>query len=127
MRALRRGQASVETLLVFLIFLMVLGVAYFAASRIAAAAQQRMGISLSEKSFSELSAKLWEACSLGNGNVRTVKMEGVGANISASGNSLLFSAGGFSAKVNSSCEISGGVLNAASARIENVGGKLEIS
>ncbi len=127
MLALRRGQASVETLLVFLIFLMVLGVAYFAASRIATAAQQQMSRSLSEKSFAELSAKLDEACSLGNGNVRIVAVEGGSANISAGGNSLVFSAGGFSAKANSSCEIAGNALNAASARIENAGGKLEIS
>ena len=123
-----RGQLSVETLLVFLIFLMVLGIALFASSRIVAAAQNQEAYALSKSSFEEFSSKLSQACSLGNGNVRRVGINGAPAAVSADGNALEYRAGNFSARLNSSCGIS--VLRAGAAdvfKIDNVEGKIEIS
>jgi len=124
-----RAQASIEALLVFLIFLSAFGIVYAASSRLASAAQSRLDTSLSQSSFSDFSAKLQSACALGNGNVREVEVKGNAAFLSSpTGNSIVFAAGGFSARANSSC----GIALAASApsrffRIENKEGTLEIS
>ena len=123
-----RAQASIETLLVFLIFLSAFGIVYAASSRLASAAQSRLDASLSQSSFSDFSAKLQSACSLGNGNVREVEVKGKPALLTAEGNGITFSAGTFSARANSSCEISLSTDSPArSYRIENVNGSLEIS
>ena len=132
MRAYTRSnflaQASIETLLVFLIFLSAFGIVYAAGSRLAAAAQSRLDISSSQSSFSDFAAKLQSACFLGNGNVRVVEVNGKAAILSTEGNSITFTAGSFSARVNSTCEIS---LLASepsrSFRIENMNGTLEIT
>ena len=127
-KAAQKGQVSVETLLVFLIFLMVLGIAYFASSKIAGAAQREEAYALSKNSFGEFSSKLSQACSLGNGNVRKVDVAGAPASIRMEGDALEYSAGNFSAELNSSCEISvadGGASNVF--LIRNNGGKIEVS
>ncbi|MFA6328016.1 MAG: hypothetical protein WCY41_01075 [Candidatus Micrarchaeia archaeon] len=122
------AQASIETLLVFLIFLSAFGMAYAASSRLAAGAQARLDTSLSQSSFSDFSAKLQSACALGNGNVRVVEVKGKAATLSAEEKSITFTAGSFTAAANSSCEIS---LAAGAAskffRIENKEGRLEIN
>ncbi|MCX6770991.1 MAG: hypothetical protein NTX79_02965 [Candidatus Micrarchaeota archaeon] len=137
-----RAQASVETLLVFIIFLSALGISYAAGSRLASAAQSRLDTSLSQSSFLEFSAKLQSACSLGNGNVREVEAKGKMATLKlaedeaeqasaapgSTGSSIIFIAGNFSARANSSCAIS--LASGAPARffrIENRGGVLEIT
>ena len=133
MRAHRRSsilaQASIETLLVFLIFLSAFGIVYAASSRLASAAQSRLDTSLSQSTFSDFAAKLQSACSLGSGNVREVEVKGnTVALASSASNSITFTAGNFSAQANSSCEIS---LAAGAPsrffRIENKDGKLEVS
>jgi len=123
-----RAQASIETLLVFLIFLSAFGIVYAASSRLASAAQARLDTSLSQSSFSEFSAKLQSACSLGNGNVREVEVKGKAATLSAEGNHITFSSGNFSATASSSCEISLSANGPARAfRIENKEGTIEIN
>jgi len=133
-----RAQASIETLLVFLIFLSAFGIVYAASSRLASGAQTRLDTSLSQSSFSDFSAKLQSACSLGNGNVREVEVKGKPATLALSdeaarlpgsgGSSLIFTTGSFSARANSTCGIS---LAASSPsrffRIENKDGMLEIT
>ena len=123
-----RAQASIETLLVFLIFLSAFGIVYAASSRLAAGAQSRLDTSLSQSSFSDFSAKLQSACSLGNGNVREVEVKGKEASLSVEGNGIIFTTGSFSARANSSCEISLAASSPARFfRIENKNGMLEIS
>jgi len=137
-----RAQASVETLLVFLIFLSAFGIVYAASSRLAAASQSRLDTALSQSSFSDFSAKLKSACALGNGNVREVVVKGKPATLKTAGDeaeqaalapegtgsSLIFTAGDFSARANSSCEIMLSASAPARAfRIENKDGVLEIS
>jgi hypothetical protein len=125
-----RAQASIETLVVFLIFLSAFGMVYMASSRLASAAQSRLDTSVSQSYFSEFSAKLQSACSLGSGNVRTVDVKGKPAALSPmpDGNSIIFTAGSFSARANTSCEISSLPLAASSSfAIENKNGKLEVS
>ena len=137
-----RAQASTETLLVFLIFLSAFGIVYAASSRLAASAQARIDASLSQSSFLDFSAKLQSACSLGNGNVREMEVKGKAAALALAeekigqdahtpgdtGGSIIFTAGNFSARANSSCEIS---LAASGAlrhfTIENKNGTLEIN
>jgi uncharacterized protein (UPF0333 family) len=123
-----RAQASLELLLLFAVFLTLLGISLFSASKLNAAAQKRSELSLAERSFADFSAKLSQVCSLGNGNVRTVKIEGAKAEISEEGNALTFQAGSFAASAASSCEIS--VQQAAPSdrfTIRNIDGKIEIS
>ena len=123
-----RAQASIETLIVFIIFLSAFGIVYAASSRLAAGAQTRLDTSLSQSSFSEFSAKLQSACALGNGNVREVEVKGKPAALSADGKSIKFTAGNFSSTTNSSCEISITTGSPAhSFSIENKDGALEIS
>lgn len=123
-----RAQISIETLLILLLFLMVLGISYSAASNIGASAQKTIQASLSRASFNEFSSKLSEACSLGNGNVRVVEVKGEPARLSAEGNGLAFASGAFSSVINSSCEIS--LLQSQPSKrltIKNVDGKIEVS
>ena len=133
-----RAQASIETLLVFLIFLSAFGIVYAASSRLAAGAQARLDTSLSQSTFSDFSAKLQSACSLGNGNVREVEVKGKPATLAltdeatllsgSGGSSIIFAAGNFSARANSTCEIS--LATSSSSRffrIENNNGTLLIS
>ena len=61
----RKAQISVETLLVFLVFLVILGIAYTASTRLGAASQQSINKALSRETFNELSGKIEEACLLG--------------------------------------------------------------
>ncbi len=137
-----RAQASIETLIVFIIFLSAFGIVYAASSRLAAGAQTRLDTSLSQSSFSDFAAKLQSACALGNGNVREVEVKGKPATLALAedsagqaanapgdaGSSIAFSAGSFSARANSSCGISLRTDSSArSFRIENANGTLEIS
>ena len=137
-----RAQASIETLLVFLVFLSAFGIVYAASSRLAAGAQARLDESLSQASFLEFAAKLQSACSLGNGNVREAELKGKMATLAlADGDSgqaarlvgggrsaISFTAGKFSARANSTCEIEIAASGPArSFRIENRNGTLEIS
>jgi len=141
-RPILLAQASIETLLVFLIFLSAFGIVYAASSRLAAASQARLDTSLSQSSFLEFSSKLQSACALGNGNVREVEVKGKMATLmladseaeqaalapGGNGSSLIFTAGDFSARANSSCEILLSTVSPARAfRIENKDGVLEIS
>ena len=124
----KKAQASAETLIVFLIFLSAFGIIYAASSRLAASAQSHLDISLSQKDFSEFSSKLASACSLGNGNAREAWVKGKPAELSMEGNSVIFAAGSFSARVNSTCEISLSTNGPARAfHIENKEGVLEIN
>jgi len=122
------AQASIETLLVFLIFLSAFGIVYAASSRLASAAQSRLDTSLSQSAFSEFAAKLQSSCSLGSGNARTVEVKGKAATLSLQGKSVTFTAGNFSAQANSSCEILLATSGPSGAfHIENKDGTLEIS
>ena len=126
--SLRSGQLSIETLLILLLFLIVLGISYAAASRIGASAQKSIQASLSKTSCNEFSSKLSEACALGNGNVRVVEVKGEPATVYSEGKAYTFSAGAFASAANSSCEVS--VLQSLSSKhftITNKGGKIEVS
>jgi len=128
MRLNSHAQASIETLLVFLIFISAFSIVYVASSRLAASAQSRLDTSLSQSSFTEFAAKLQSACSMGNGNIRTVEVRGNPASLFADGNSIVFTAGSFSARANSSCELSLAASSPARFfRIENNNGTLLVS
>ncbi|MFA6214795.1 MAG: hypothetical protein WC717_05995 [Candidatus Micrarchaeia archaeon] len=123
-----RAQASIETLLAFLIFLSAFGLVYAAGSRLASASQSRLDLSLSQSSFSEFSSKLASACSLGNGNVRIADVKGKPAALAADGNSVAFTAGNFSATASPPCQISIAASGPSkSFHIENKEGVLEIT
>lgn len=128
MRLNSHAQASIETLLVFLIFISAFGIVYVASSRLAASAQARLDTSLSQSSFSEFSAKLQSACSMGNGNTRTVEVRGNPASLFADGNSITFTAGSFSARANSPCGLSLAENSPShSFTMENKNGVVEIN
>lgn len=123
-----RGQMSFEALLLFLVFLTLLAIAYTAAGNVGSAAQKKTALSLSQSDFNEFSAKMAQACSLGDGNVRIAEMRGNKATLAASGQSVTFSAGNFSATASPACEIV--LLQGEPAgffRIKNTLGKIEIS
>lgn len=125
-----KAQLSVETLLVFLVFLIILGIAYTASTRLYSASQQGINAALSRESFNELSSKIEEACLLGSGNVRIVKIKGQPVSLSAEGRALAFFAPGFSATYDSPCGISidqEKSMPSAAFTIENSGGAIRIS
>ncbi len=130
MRSNFLAQASIETLIVFLIFLSAFAIVYAASSRLAAGAQSHLDKSISQSSFSDFSAKLQSACALGSGNVREVQVKGAPASLSqeAGGKSVTFVAGAFTATANSTCEISlASSEDSHFFRIENKDGVLEIT
>lgn len=124
-----RAQISVETLLVFLIFLVLLGIAYTATSRLGFAADRQVNAALSRGSFNDLSNRLEEACMLGNGNVRTVSIKGSPAALSQAGEKQLeFRTPYYASATNSSCALEVAQQKPSSAfTIKNAGGKIEIS
>jgi uncharacterized protein (UPF0333 family) len=123
-----RAQLSAEALLVFLIFIIVLGISYSATVRIGAAAQEKVQLTLSKNSFSTLVSKIEQCCTLGSGNIRTVEINGNPASLSSSGKTLSFATPSFNSTAAFSCEIE--VLKempSKSFRVENVDGKITIS
>ena len=125
---LEQGQMSFEALLLFLVFLTLLAIAYSAAANVGSAAQKKTALSFSQSDFNEFSAKLAQACSLGDGNVRIAKMRGNKAILAAVGQAVTFSAGNFSATTSSACPIA--LLQGEPSgffRIKNILGKIEIS
>ncbi|MEM4348586.1 MAG: hypothetical protein QXN37_03385 [Candidatus Anstonellaceae archaeon] len=101
----RRAQLSLETLIVFLLFVFLLGTSYVTISKIQEKASQRARLEMAKSSFAELSWAIQEACILGEGNVRQVRLYGMQANLSSNGTSYNFSTGKFFAQANSSCQI----------------------
>jgi len=125
---LPRGQLSVETLLVLLVFLVLLGIAYLATSKIGVGAERRIESALARNSFNDLVSAIDQACSLGSGNVRVVEVKGGPAEISSSGQEFFFKAKEFSAGANSSCEVTTAATSPAKTfTIRNTGGAIEIS
>ncbi len=123
-----RGQLSLETLVIFLLFITIFGISYSAASRLGSSTQFAANAALAKSSFAEFSALVSEACSLGEGNVRLVKIRGQPATVSQKEGGYSFSAGAFLAQANSTCEImvlQGGP--STSFKIENFGGKIQVS
>lgn len=128
MQGATKGQLSFELLLVFLIFLSLLGISYTATSKASAAAAKKISYELSRSSFEDFSAKLESACNLGNGNVRTVQIKGEKAALFAEENTLTFTAKNFSGKINSPCNLT--LLQSSQSSeftIENKEGTIEIS
>lgn len=127
--ATARAQISVETLMVFLLFLVLLGIAYTATSKLGFAADRQVNAALSRGSFNDLSNRMEEACILGNGNVRMVSIKGSPASLSQAGEKQLeFRTPYYANTVNSSCALEVALLGPSSAfTIKNIGGKIEIS
>jgi len=126
----KKAQISVETLLVFLVFLILLGIAYTATTRLGSASQKSINTALSRESFNELSSKAEQVCILGDGNVRVVSIKGEAATLTAQGNSLKFeTASGFSDSYPLSCTLD--IQQQSPSRtftVENIGGtKVKIS
>ena len=97
-------------------------------SRTGRAAQSRVDEMLAQNAFSELSAKINEACSLGPGNVRTLHLPRGNATLSANGVALGFSSGRFSSEQEFGCPFSTVSSTPSSAfRVENIDGKIEIT
>ncbi len=107
---------------------MVLGISYFATTRIGAGAQEKVQLTLSKSSFSNLISKIGQCCTLGNGNLRTVEIKGTPASLSSEGKTIHFTTQAFNSTASFSCEIE--VLQetpSKSFRVENVDGKIIIS
>jgi len=129
-RSFSKAQISVETLLVFLVFLVILGIAYTASTKLGAASQQSIGKALSRETFNELSSKIEEACLLGNGNVRIVQVKGQPMALSASGRTITFNVGEpeFTAQKDFYCDIDPTPASAKTAfTIRNEDGIIKIS
>ena len=113
--------------MVFLIFLSIFAIVLATTSGLGDAAQKRLALDLARSEFEELSSKVAESCSLGNGNVRTVALSGGEASVHVEGRRLYFEKGAFFASRDFRCEITIGKESASSFRIENEGGTIEIS
>lgn len=126
--SLLRAQLSLETLLVFLVFLSLLALSYSVASKISSASQNKVASELALASANSLSSSIESACIGGNGNVRTVEIKGEKASISSEGKTLFFEAGTFKASRGFDCKISISPATASdSFTITNNGGTIEIS
>ena len=104
----KKAQISVETLLVFLVFLILLGMAYEATTRLGSASQKSINAALSRESFNELASNIGQACLLGEGNVRKVAIKGDPAVLStpaADRKVLHFETPGYTEDYNSSCAL----------------------
>ncbi|MCX8197701.1 MAG: hypothetical protein N3F07_00690 [Candidatus Micrarchaeota archaeon] len=121
------GQLSMEALLLFVVFLALLGVSLAASSRISSAAQEKISYEKSAADFRLLSQKAESACLLGNGNLRLIVFSGLPPSISADSQTIFFSSGNFSSNISLPCQIS---IKASfpkpEATIENKNGALEI-
>ncbi|MCX8174681.1 MAG: hypothetical protein N3E51_00545 [Candidatus Micrarchaeota archaeon] len=127
-RANSKAQLSMEAMLVLLVFIVSVGIAYFAVASLGKGAEKSISASLSKASFDELSSKIAEACSLGNGNVRQMQAKGAPMQLRSDGRRLFASAEQFSASREFDCEI--WVRQEEPARfftIANQDGTIEIS
>jgi hypothetical protein len=123
-----RAQSSAETLVVFLIFLCILGISASSIFHTGRAAQSRVDEMLAQNAFSEISAKISDACALGSGNVRTFFLARGKAALSASDSTLGFSSGKFFAEQQFRCAITVSSAEPSSTfRVENIDGKIEIT
>jgi hypothetical protein len=123
-----RAQLSLETLIVFLVFLSLLALSYSVASKIGAASQSKVASNLASASFDSLASQIESACIGGNGNVRTAEIKGGKASISSEGRDLSFESGNFKASKEFNCEISvAAQLPSSTFTITNNGGTIEIS
>ncbi|MEM2137962.1 MAG: hypothetical protein QW568_02645 [Candidatus Anstonellaceae archaeon] len=123
-----RAQLSLETLLVFLVFLSLLALSYSVASKVGAASQNKAASELALASFNSLSSSIESACIGGNGNIRTAEIKGGKAALSSEGKKLRFESGNFNTSEEFGCEIE--VLSrslSGSFKITNNGGTIEIS
>jgi len=119
-RWLSRG-AIILWMLLPQLFLTLLAIAYSAAANLGSAAQKKTELSLSQSDFNDFSAKLAQACSLGNENVRIAEMRGNKATLAAEGQSVTFSAALLNGPSNHSINVQGtdniGLTATASATI----------
>jgi len=127
-----RAQISVETLLVFLVFLILLGMAYEATTKLGSASQQSINAALSRESFNELVSKIDQACTLGEGNQRMVSIKGDEATLTtpaADKKTLHFDTPLFKQDYDSSCRLT--VSKTSPSRVFTVentdGANVEIS
>ncbi|MCX6772435.1 MAG: hypothetical protein NTV88_01545 [Candidatus Micrarchaeota archaeon] len=122
----KKAQISVEALLVFLVFLILLGIAYKATTTLGAASQNSINTALSHESFNELASKIDQVCILGEGNVRVVTIKGGAATLStptAEKRTLHFETPGYTGDYNSSCAIDISQISASRVfTLENIGG-----
>ncbi|MEM4554286.1 MAG: hypothetical protein QXT25_00345 [Candidatus Anstonellaceae archaeon] len=100
-----KAQLSLETLIVFLLFITLLGISYVALSKFQEKASERARLELAKSSFAALSSAIHEACILGDGNIREVRLQGMQATISSNGTAYNFSSGKFYAWASSSCQV----------------------
>ncbi|MCX8194568.1 MAG: hypothetical protein N3G22_00455 [Candidatus Micrarchaeota archaeon] len=123
-----KGQLSTELLVVFLVFLALLGLSLAAIDRTLRVSQQKISQAKFDSAFADFYSKLESACSLGEGNVRHFAVEGGKASVSASGTGFTLSLFGISKSGSSSCEIE--IADEAPSEtftISNKEGKLVIS
>ncbi|MCX6769074.1 MAG: hypothetical protein NT051_00120 [Candidatus Micrarchaeota archaeon] len=121
-----RAQASAESLVVFLVFISILGIAALAISRIGDAAKTRLDSATLQSSMGSLSYAISQACAMGGGNVRQVRLSSA-ATLSTDGKKLRLSSGNSSLEKDFNCELLPINLHAGSFTISNLDGKIDIS
>ena len=121
-----RAQASAESLVVFLVFISILGIAALAISRIGDAAKTRLDSATLQSSMGSLSYAISQACSMGDGNVRQVRLNAP-TSLVASGKTLRLSNGNSSLEKDFNCELLPASLRSDTFTVSNLNGKIEIS
>ena len=124
-----RGQLSLEFLIVFAVFLAVLLLAVTAISKISYEEERTMERAFGKLALSDISSAANNACVLGDGNVRIVKMPDNVISFSFSGNEISAACGNWTGTWGVKCEVSGNDLRTAGGNvtIENRAGVLYFS
>ena len=124
-----KAQLSLEFLIVFAVFLAVLLLAITAISKISYAEERAKEKAFGELALSDLSSAANNACILGDGNVRVVKMPDNEISFSFSGNEISASCGNWTGTWGVKCEVSGEPVRTAGGNvtIENRAGTLYFS
>jgi hypothetical protein len=122
-----RGQASLEFLILFAVFLSILIIAIGAITRIEKLGRDGIGKRSAELLANDISNAINNACILGDGNRRTVESR-MEFSLSSEGNGILLRAGNAEIKRSTMCEaVVEGNQFSGTVWVENRGGEVHIS
>lgn len=128
MKEQARGQASLEFLILFAVFLSILIIAIGAITRIEKLGRDEMEKRSAELLANDISNAVNNVCIMGDGNMRVIESNRV-FSLSSGGGSILLRAGNIEIRKSVMCEVvvGGNQFSGTSVEIENKDGKVHIS
>lgn len=127
MKGQARGQASLEFLILFAVFLSILIIAIGAITRIEKIGKDEMEKRSAELLSNDISNAINNACIMGDGNMRMIESQ-MEFSLSSEGSSILLRAGNAEIRKSTMCEVVvDGNQFSGTVEIENRDGKVYIS